>query len=386
MLIVHLITGLQYGGAETQLAQLVVNADKHRFRHVVVSLLEGGGIASELKAAGIEVISLGMKRSVPSALGVVRLIRLLRRLKPNILHCWLYHACLMGSVCGRMAGTSSVIWGLRSANPGLKQYRWLTRAVVRICAKLSPGVDCIVVNSEKSRVVHVEMGYAAEKMRTIQNGLDDRRFCANPEARREVREELGIASNALVVGMMAGYRPAKDHATFLRAARLIRKRHGDVRFLLAGEGISFDNAALAELIRENELKQSTHLLGTRRDVERVIAALDVACLSSWSESFPNAIAEAMACEVPCVVTDVGDSAHIVGDTGIVVAAQSPEALADGCCRLLELRAQGRKELGARARSRIEENFGVAKCGLAYENLYDEMVDVVGVQKTRRVPA
>src|SRR5947209_2644398 len=137
MLIIHLITGLQPGGAENQLQQLVLASDNYRFRHIVISLLEGGAIASELQAAGIEVYSLGMRRWLPSPFSIVRLAHLLRRLRPDVLHCWLYHSCLIGLAAGRLAGIPRVIWGLRSANPTLRGYSLSTRAVVRLCAKCS---------------------------------------------------------------------------------------------------------------------------------------------------------------------------------------------------------------------------------------------------------
>jgi len=211
MLIVHLITGLQPGGAKNQLQQLVLASDKHRFRHVVISLLEGGSIASELKAAGIEVHSLGMRRGLPSPIGLVRLVRLLRRLQPQVLHCWLYHACLMGSLAARLAGGPRVIWGLRSANPGFRGYSLSTRAVVRLCAKLSFLPDAVVVNSESARTVHQNWGYKAARMRVIPNGIDVLRFSPNPGARSSVREELGIELDSLLIGLFARASPMKDH-------------------------------------------------------------------------------------------------------------------------------------------------------------------------------
>src|SRR5262245_32551337 len=148
MLIAHLITGLHPAGAENQLLHLILACDKQRFRHVVISLVEGGAIADQLRASGIEVHSLEMRRGLPSPSGLLRLGCLLRHYQPDVLHCWLYHACLMGFLGGRLAGIKPVIWGLRSANWGLRGYSLLTRLVVTACAKLSAFPDAIVVNSE----------------------------------------------------------------------------------------------------------------------------------------------------------------------------------------------------------------------------------------------
>lgn len=371
MLIVHLITGLQCGGAEILLQQLVLASDSRRFRHVVISLLEGGPIASELKAAGIEVYSLGMRRGVPSPAGIVRLVCLLRRLRPNVLHCWLYHACLMGLLGGRWSGIPRVIWGLQSANPGLRAYSLSTRAVVRLCAKFSSLPDAVVVNSETSRTVHQTWGYNTARVRVIRNGVDAQRFSPDPEARRVVRAELGLSRDSVLVGLFARYSPMKDHETFLRAAGLVHAQYPDVRFLMAGERITADNGPLSQLVRENALQQVLYLLGLRRDLPRLTAALDISCLSSWSESSPNVVVEAMACAVPCVVTDVGDTRLIVGDTGRVVPSCHPIALAEAMGALIAIEAAERGALGQKARERVLAQFTLQKTVSAYEDIYDE---------------
>src|SRR5437879_793231 len=306
MIVVHLITDLCAAGAQNQLLQFVLASDKRRFRHVVVSLAEGGTIATELKASGIEVYSLEMRRGVPSPPGLLRLVLLLRRFRPAVLHCWLYHACLMGLLGSRLAGIQRVIWGLRSANSGLRGYSLLTRSVVRLCAKLSGFPQTIVLNSETSKIVHDQLGYQTSRMRVIPNGVDPQHFRPDPEARAAARTGLGLSSDSVLVGLFARYSPMKDHGTFLQSAALLHRKYPDVRFILAGEGIAADNQPLSRLVRENGLQEVTYLLGPRRDIQRLTAALDLACLSSWSESFPNVLVEAMACVVPCVASDVGD--------------------------------------------------------------------------------
>jgi len=371
MLIVHLITGLQPNGAENQLQQLVLASDNRRFRHVVISLLEGGQIASELKAAGIEVYSLGMKGGSPSPVGMVRLIRLLRRYKPEVLHCWLYHACLMGLLGAQWSSISRVIWGLRSANAGLRGYSLSTRAVVRLCAKLSTLPDAVVANSQTSRTVHQNWGYDRARMRVIPNGVDIQLFFPDPEARKAVREELGLGRDTVLIGLFARYSPMKDHETFLRAAGLVHVRYPDVRFLMAGERITADNEPLSRLVRENALQRVVYLLGPRRDLPRLTAALEILCLSSWSESFPNVVVEAMACAVPCIVTDVGDTRLIVGDTGRVVPSRDPVALAEAIGVLIAMDAAEREALGQKARERVLAQFTLQKTVSAYENIYEE---------------
>lgn len=371
MLIAHLITDLQSAGAENQLQQFVLASDRRRFQHVVISLLEGGTIAAELSAAGIEVHSLGMRRTFPSPFGMTRLIRLLRRLKPEVLHCWLYHPCIVGLLGERLAGVQRLIWSLRSANWGLHGYSLSTRAVVVGCARMSFLSDAIIVNSESSKAMHQGLGYKTTRMKVISNGIDGERFSPNSEAPASVREELGIARDAVLVGLVARYHPMKDHETFLRAAALVHRQCPQVRFVFAGKGMISDNQPLWRLVEQNGLQHAVRLLGSRRDIPRLTAALDVACLSSWSESFPNVVLEAMACEVPCVVTNVGDCSSIVGTTGRVVPPHDPLALAGAMVELVEMPSVERAALGQAARTRVLGEFTLQKTVSAYEQVYDD---------------
>jgi glycosyltransferase involved in cell wall biosynthesis len=369
VVILHLITGLYHGGAERQLQQLILHSDKGRFRHVVISLLEGGAVAAELAAAGIEVRSLGMARGLPGPTGFFRLLRLLRWYKPDILHCWLYHACLLGAVAAPLGKVPKMIWGLRSANPQLRDYPLSTRAAARLCAALSFLPDAIIVNSETSRSVHEQWGYKTRAMRVFANSVDATRFFPNVEARKSVRAELGLSPHNLLVGLFARYSPMKDHDTFFRAAKLLYKQHPQVRFLLAGERIDGDNLQLVRMLEENCLEEVTYLLGPRSDVPRLTAALDVCCLSSWSESFPNVIVEAMACAIPCVATDVGDVARIIGDAGRVVSPSAPEALAEAMGALVVLDPVERTALGQAGRRRALASYTVQQNVSQYEDLY-----------------
>jgi glycosyltransferase involved in cell wall biosynthesis len=372
MLIVHLITDLDVGGAESLLKELVLRSDQNRFRHVVISLQRGGVIVDELKAAGIEVYSLGLKGAATIPLGMVRLIRWLRNLKPDILHCWLYHGCLMGSLGARLGRVQKVIWGLHSANPALKGYSFLTRVVVRLSAKQSSSAAVIVAVSEECWRAHRDLGFLTTRMRVIGNGVDTRRFSPDGSARKSVLVECGFDADSVLIGLFARFSPMKDHATFLHAGRLVLQRWPRVRFLLAGNGVTQDNQPLNQVIRDAGLGDVTCLLGTRRDMPRLTAALDIACLSSWSESFGNVIAEAMSCEKPCVVTRVGDLASMVGETGRVVAPRDPTALATALNDLIGMRPEERTALGASARERILSKFSLEATVHAYESVYTEL--------------
>jgi len=245
-----------------------------------------------------------------------------------------------------------------------------------LSARLSRFPDVITLNSEAGKKAHQSLGYCASRMVMIPNGIDVELFKPDVAARCSVRAELGISDETPLIGLMARFDPMKDHATFLKAAGVLGRRQPGVHFLLAGTHVSAENAELSRCRRENGLDGRVHLMGCREDIARLTAALDIACSSSaFGEGFSNALGEAMACAVPCVTTDVGDAARIVADTGRVVPPRNPEAMAAAWAELIETSPDQRRDLGQRARKRVEENFTVEKTVESYETLYRELTSL-----------
>jgi glycosyltransferase involved in cell wall biosynthesis len=206
----------------------------------------------------------------------------------------------------------------------------------------------------------------------ISNGFDCDIFRPDEHTRCGIREQLGLESTSILVGMVSRLHPMKDHSGFLQAASLVFRLHPESRFLLVGKGLADGEPALTKLIKQLNLTGRVLLLGERTDTPRFTAALDIACSSSaWGEGFSNAIGEAMACGVPCVVTDVGDSAYLVRDTGVTVPPRNPDALAHAIGKLIDAGPAKRKELGMAARRRIESEFSLPKIARRYEDLYKE---------------
>jgi glycosyltransferase involved in cell wall biosynthesis len=214
------------------------------------------------------------------------------------------------------------------------------------------------------------LGYYVDSSRVIPNGIDTSLFAPSNEVRSTVRSWLGVPSNAFLIGLIARYHPQKDHATFLQAAALLIKRHPEVHFLLAGLEVDWENQTLQHLVQELKLLNQIHMLGECSDILSLTAALDIAVSSSsYGEGLSLAIGEAMACEVPCVVTDVGDSAILVSNTGIVVPPRNPPALANAWECLIDAGAEARCELGKAARERILQHYSLESIVRNYENLY-----------------
>lgn len=372
--ILHLITELNMGGAEQMLYKLVTRMERKRFRCIVVSMTDKGPIGDKIAASGIDVLPLGMGLGRPTLSGLSRLYHLLKQESVDLIQTWLYHADLLGLLVGRMAGTHRVIWGIRCSNMHLRNYRPLTALTVRLCGLMSPLTDAIVVNSEQGMDVHRRRGYHTERMIWIPNGFETDRFYPDESAREWLLNDLGLTDDVVLIGLVARYDPMKDQTGFLRAASIVAEEEDTSHFVMVGRGIDQNNRELMPYLDHPRLKGRVHLLGLRHDIPRIVAALDIATSSSaFGEGFSNTIGEAMSCGVPCVVTDVGDSARIVGDTGLVVPKGDPEALTGGWLQLLRLGREGRRALGESARSRVLQNFEIGKVVRQFEEFYSGLL-------------
>jgi|UniRef100_A0A7V6A6B0 glycosyltransferase involved in cell wall biosynthesis len=357
----------------------------------VISLVPGGKIAHLLQSRGISVIDLGMRPGCPTLRAVFRLSGVLRSLRPHIVQTYLYHADLLGYVAARWAEVPNILWNLRQSLMDFSRYRRTTALTVRLCARFSRRVKYILVNSYAGLKAHARLGYDAARMLVVPNGFELSRFRPHPPSYREVRQELGLGPETRLVGMLARFDPQKDHETFLRAAQLVSKRLPEAFFLLAGNGINHNNPAFARLLAANPINPERLIpLGERSDTPRLLAALDVYVSSSaFGEGFPNAIGEAMACGVPCVVTDVGDSASIVGETGVVVQPGQPHDLARAIKEVLGWPPTGRASRGAAARVRIEQNFDINQIAARLESFYLDLAarsDVPGLMEPCQLSA
>lgn len=374
MRILHVITDLNVGGAEMMLYRLLQTPELKHYSHEVVSLTDLGVIADRLQQVGIRSRALGMTR-VPSPVKVLRLARLVRQIRPALVQTWMYHANLVGGVAARMAGNTRVVWTIHSSRLDPKRARRSTLWTVALGAKLSHRVpDSIVAVSRTSRDHHVAAGYDPEKFVVLPNGFDLELYRPDLTSRHQVREELGLEQSTVLIGLIARMDPVKDHFGFVRAAALLAKRQPNVRFLFCGDGATQNNAELVSAIREAGLLSRFLLLGRRDDVPRVMNSLDIATLCSASgEAFPLVIGEAMACGVPCVVTDLGDCAHLVGNTGRVVSPQNPGALSLAWQQLVCLGPEGRQHLGLQARQHIEMHFSLSRIAADYAALYSRVL-------------
>ena len=373
MKIVFIITNLATGGAETMLLKLLQHLHRTRFQPTVISLIGLGEISPRIQALGIPVHTLGMSRGLPGPLAFLRLVRLLRQLQPDVVHTWMYHADLMGGLAARLTDCRKVIWGIHQSNLSRELNKRSTLQVVKLCARLSAWVPAQIIScSTRAKEVHATVGYRADKLHVIPNGFELDRFTPDAAARASVRAELGVAADTPLVGLIARYDSQKNHPGFVEAAALVAAQLPHVHFVLTGKDVDAANQVLQAAIVQHGLQERMHLLGRRDDVPRLMAALDVLASSSHGEAFPNVLGEAMACGVPCAVTDVGDSADIVGSTGRVVPAGDMQGLARELLALLLLPPAQRATLGQQARQRVQDQYEIGHVARLYEAAYEQV--------------
>jgi glycosyltransferase involved in cell wall biosynthesis len=332
--VMYIINDLSIGGAEMMLYKLLGETDRTRYCPTVISLMHHSALRERIEALGIAVYTTKMRASVFSSP------------RPPIL------------------------WSIHYSISSLKAEKRLTAAAIRVCGFLSKLPAKIIFVSRAAQLQHKTLGYSLENSCVIPNGIDVTEFVPSNEARLSVRSELGLPENAFLIGIMGRYHPTKDHSNFLRAAALLSRLHPEAHFLLTGRKVDRENRTLCQSIQELGLERQTHLLGERHDMPRLAASLDVFSLSSYVESCPNVIGEAMSCGVPCVVTDVGDAAWILGNTGRVVPPRDPGALAAAWKEMIDLGPRGRQALGREARSRVIERFTLKSVAARYDALYE----------------
>jgi glycosyltransferase involved in cell wall biosynthesis len=362
--IIQIITGLSNGGSERNLYNLCVSINKDKFEVIVVSLTGMGEYGNMLAQIGIKPYCVNLGHGV-KLLRIFKLYKFIRQHKPDIIQTWLYHADLIGLVLGRLAGVKKIIWNIRSTQLNFKDTSWHVVIVRKICALLSFMPAKIINCSMKSIEEHVMVGYRRKKFVYVPNGYNLQSLHADKAL------SLFPVNDYPVIGFVGRDDPQKDIFNFLNALLIVEKHLIDFRVIIVGT--ITNNERVKQFIRQHNMREVI-LLAPRADMLNVYNSFDLLVLSSLSEAFPNVVAEAMACGVCCVVTDVGDAAVIVGDTGVVVPPANSTLLADGIISMIE---SGKKTLiakGVFARQRIEENFSLDNMINSYEDIYHNVLE------------
>lgn len=349
--VLFLAPSLDTGGTERQLVQLVNSLAGQGLDLGLALCREQGALLADLSPL-VKVHDL-RKTGRTDVLGFLwRAARLARAEQPQVLYSFLGTPNLVAALLAPLLPRTRLVWSLRTwldgAGPGLS---------ARLChwaeARLARVPDAVAVNSAAGRNAALARGFPGERHVVIPNGIDTLRFCPDRAAGAALRREWGGGEGNRLVGLAARLDPVKDHEAFLRASAQVARAESGVRFVCVGAGPLA--GSLRARTRDLGLEDRLVWAGERADMPAVYNALDVCCLASRSEGFPNVLAEAMACGLPCVSTDAWDAAEIVGDAGLVVPKRDPGALAHALIRML--REPGR---GEAARARILERYGLER--------------------------
>ena len=338
MKIFFLLRSLNYGGAERQLVLLAKGLRDRGHDVVVATFYSGGPLEKELLEARVRIRPLQKRGRWDMPVFLFRLTRVLREERPDILHSYLTDQNLVAGLLKPLFPSIKIVWGVRCALVDFDQVDWFSRLSFKLTCLLSRFADAIIMNSQVGREYHVTMGYLAEKTAVIPNGIDTERFRPDHESRTRIRSEWGITEHEKLIGLVGRLDPLKDHPIFLEAAALLAKKRKDARFVCVGGGPDEYRKRLQVLAQNLGVKDRLLWIGTREDMPHIYNALDIAVSSSYGEGLSNVICEAMACGVPCVVTNVGDSAWVVGDQGEVVPPKNSVALMNAIAKLLDHKA------------------------------------------------
>jgi glycosyltransferase involved in cell wall biosynthesis len=360
--ILHVITDLYVGGAETMLTRVVEARPSLADETTIVSLLPDGFYAARLRVGGATVVELDFLKATGIATGMMRLARIIAERRPDIVQGWMYHgdlAALLGLILSGRRRSTRLAWNIRCSQLDFAQYSGVLRLVVKACAALSSIPDLIIANSAAGMEAHRALGYQPRHGEIVPNGIEIERYRPDPAARTAMRRELGIDHEAVVLAHVARVDPMKDHLGFLRAMAKLP----DVHALLVGAGTERLPPA-----------SNVHRLGRRDDVPRLLAAADfVVSSSAFGEGFSNALAEGMACGLSPIATNVGDAAVIVGESGLVIPPGDPEALANAIRSLMREPRERRAERARQARARIVENYSLERAQRRFAELYARLL-------------
>lgn len=366
-LVLHVIPGLGRGGAEGALAALLTAPRANPYPQAVVDLMARGAYTPAIRAASVPVYELGLNL-INGPVVVVRLALLIRTLAPEIIQSWLYYGDLIVTLALYLSGRrrqTRLYWGIRASDIS-RRFNWRSRLIVALCVRLSSLADAAIANSHAGCRDHRRIGYRSPVFVVIPNGIDTGRFKPDRATRARMRAELGIDESAAFIIHVGRVSEMKDHATFFAVAKALP----NLSFAVIGRGTE-----------SLEMPANVMRLGLRDDMPAIYAAADYLISTSlFGEGFPNVVAEAMACGVPVIATDVGDVRDIIGDTGVVVPPSSPSAIVEGLLQLISEESNRRQERARLCRERIMTRFPIERMVARFDALYSSGIDALDLQR------
>ncbi len=373
--LVFVITALGTGGAQMMLYKFLTRINRSYYSPIVISLISEGIFVERIRDLDIPVKTLGMKPGGYNPLILFRLRQMLVEIQPDIIQGWMYHANLAAQLAKFLSNQKTpVFWSIHHSVDSLKAEKLALAATIKLTALFSSKAEKVVFSAKKGQKQHIQLGYDPNNATAIGDNFDLAKYKPVSNPQFDLRSSLNLPNDTILIGSVARYHPMKDHANLIDGAGILIANNPQVHFVLVGPNVDQQNPALSAQITKLGIAKQVHLLGERQDIPDLMTSFDIFTTSSaYGESFPNVLGEAMSCQIPCVATDIGDSQTIIGDTGVVVPAKNPQALADAWHKLIILGQEGRQNLGKQARKRIQTNFnldGSNSFVRQYEGLYE----------------
>jgi len=378
MRVVHCITGLSGDGAQRMLLRLADGLQRRGVENFVVSLSKREPLAEAFEARGIPVHAVDVSRNLRGIGALLKLRNLLSELSPDLVQGWMYHANLLLTLIRPfLSRRVPVGWNMRRGTENLGELKFPTRLVVRANRWLSSLPDRIMYCTSESRQQHEALGFKRERGIVIANGFDLDQFAKSPKNRRSIRERFGVVDTDILIGNIGRDDIAKGRPFLIEAFAAVLTWIPHARLMLVGRGMSDTNPELRRLLVSFGVASRVILVGEYSPSSELYPAMDILCSSSVAEGFPNVIAEAMCCEVPCVATDVGNTKELLDGVGVVVPPRSAACLAEALAAVCREGKDAWDERGARGRSRISKLYSLGQVVDDYAQLYNEMIGVGG---------
>lgn len=373
--VAHIIIGLNVGGAELMLKRLIIHSTQQssEFEHSVVSLTDLGVIGPQLQQKGVNVYQLGMGsiQSVPKTF--YKLQKLLKKIQPDVVQTWMYHADFLGGLAAKSIGVKNIIWGIRTTDVSQGASK-LTVYLSKLCAKLSYIIpNTIICAAQVSKSYHIGIGYDKTKMIVIPNGFDLEALHATKEQGLAIRRQNDLSEKDMVIGSVGRFNPVKNQRLFVEMAAELVKDIPELKFMMVGRDNTAENKELMTWIKDYKLENNFRLLGQRSDIPQCLKAMDIFCLHSKTEGFPNVLVEALFLNLPCLSTDAGDSKIILQDNGYVVPADDLFKLTSSMKQLIKQVLSCDNFMNLNSRGYIIKNFSIDSISKKYEKVWREYV-------------
>ncbi|MBU2180926.1 MAG: glycosyltransferase [Gammaproteobacteria bacterium] len=370
--ICHIITDLDVGGAEYMLKRLLEHQLGNKDSFSVVSLTGLGKIGEQLRAQGISVYTLNMSGKLAFPLALWRLVKLLSKLKPDLVQTWMYHADLLGGLAAYYCGIRRIVWGIHCSK--LPIGRPLTKIVMMCCAKMSSWLPSqILCVAEAAKQNHIKYGYCSDKMLIVPNGFSAAKLVKTASQAKPLLAPYGVTSEHFVVGCVGRYHPDKGQDILIRAVEQVVQRVPQVKFVLAGRNCDANNVELTELVKKFQIADNVILLGERDDIPYLLPEFDLFCMPSRSEAFPVALGEAMLAGVPCVATNVGDAIELGGSETTYVEPLDISALALAIVNVSMLSTESLANKSLLGRERVQALYSIENVTQRYNAVYLDLL-------------